>query len=197
MTAGPNDLTTLANVKQWLNVQNTNDDALLQRLITAISTAIQSYLNRTIASTQYTEAYSGSGSDTLAIANYPIQSVQSLVIAKATIAASADGFLPGYIFDDRFLYLIGQSFYQGGLAPGVFPKWPPKGVQITYTAGYATTPADLEQAVIEAIGLRFKERDRIGVQSKSLATETISYVLNALSQTGMAVVNNYRKVVPV
>ncbi len=196
MAAGPNDLTTLANAKQWLNITVTTDDALIQRLITAFSAAIQTYLNRTIAVTAYTENRTGTGSNTIALTNYPIQSITSLVVGQQTINASPDGYQSGYVFDERMLYLIEGSLIGSNYAPGRFPKWPPLGVHVSYSAGFTTVPFDLEQACIEVVGLRYKEKDRIGVQSKTLATETISYVLSALSQSGAAIINNYRRVVP-
>ena len=55
------DLTTLANVKGWLGVTATTDDALLSRLISAASDYVQTWLNRTIATQTYSETRDGSG----------------------------------------------------------------------------------------------------------------------------------------
>jgi hypothetical protein len=194
------DLTTLANAKQWLNVGTTTDDALLTRLISAASQFVQTYMNRTIASAAYAEKYTGSNSDTLALANWPCTAVTSLVIATVPIVASPDGLQTGYVFDDRFIYLIGNAYaavgFPGG-APNRFPKWPPKCVQINYTAGFASTPLDIEQAVLELVGLRYREKNRIGQVSEAIAGATTAYFIGDMPKSTQTLLNNYRKVIPV
>lgn len=59
---------------------------------------------------------------------------------------------------------------------------------------YSYVPEDLEQACIEMIGVRFKEKDRIGQMSKSVGTETISFTQKDLTDSALLVVNQYRKV---
>ncbi|KVG33865.1 phage head-tail connector protein [Burkholderia diffusa] len=196
------DLTTLANAKAWLNVPSnvTGDDAMLGRLITAASQFVQTYLNRTIASTTYSEKHTGSGSNTLALPNYPITAVSSVAIRGVPIAASPDGVQVGYTFDERFLYLIGNvgfsSFPNG--ADGQFPKWPPLGVQVSYTAGFTSTPPDVEQAVIELIGLKYAgDRTHFGQVSKSINGEVVSFSVADMPASVRTLLNNYRKVVPV
>jgi hypothetical protein len=59
------DLTTLADVKTWLqtghNAFPVTDDALLTRLVTSASEYIQSWLNRSIALADYFEMREGTG----------------------------------------------------------------------------------------------------------------------------------------
>jgi hypothetical protein len=45
--------------------------------------------------------------------------------------------------------------------------------QVTMT--YYYVPAAVEQSTIEMVGLKLKQRDNLGIKSKSLANETISY----------------------
>lgn len=194
------DLTTLANAKAWLNISTTTDDALLTRLVSSASQFVQSWLNRTIASANYTDSYTGSGSDTLALANYPCTAVSSLIIAGQTVSPSPGGMQAGYVFDDRFIYLIGNAFASSAFpsaAPNRFPKWPPKGVQITYTAGYASTPPDIEQAVLELIALKYTDRQHFGQISKSLNGEVVSFFVGDMPAGTKTLLTNYRKVIPV
>ncbi|WP_207000735.1 phage head-tail connector protein [Trinickia mobilis] len=198
MAAG--DLTTLANVKSWLGSGTAIDDAILTRIITSYSQYIQTWLNRTIASAPYTEKRTGSGSNTMALANYPCTAVSSLTVGGFSVAPSPDGVQAGYVFDDRFIYLIGNvgfGPYFPNSAPNQFPKWPPLGIQIAYTAGFAVTPPELEQAVIELIALRYTERTRIGQQSKSIQGETVSFIVKDMPDSVKTILQNYRKVVPV
>jgi uncharacterized phiE125 gp8 family phage protein len=194
------DLTTLANAKQWLNVATTTDDALLTRLVSAASQFVQTYMNRTIASASYTEKRAGSGSNTLALANYPVTAVTSLVIANVPIVASPDGQQAGYVFDDRFIYLIGNAYAASafpGAAPNHFPKWPPMGVQISYTAGFAVTPLEIEQAVLELIALKYTDRQHMGQSSKSIQGEVVSFIVSDMTAGTRTMLNNYKKMIPV
>lgn len=180
-----NELTTLANVKQWLGIASTNDDALLTRMVTAYSNQVQTWLNRKIASQSYSETRDGHGGNRLVLADYPVIAVASVAIDGRAIPASSDYVTPGYRFTDQQIILQGYAFTRGY-----------SNVALTYTAGYATTPPELEEAVIQIIAQRYKEKDRIGLKSKALAGESISFDVRAFSSTVQATLNNYRKVIP-
>lgn len=184
MAAG--DLTTLVNVKSWLGITSTTDDALLTRLITAESSYIQTWISRTIASTAYNETRSGSGTPIMVTAQYPIISVSSLKINENTIPATTSALVPGYMFLNRTITLIGYVFTNANM-----------NVKIAYTAGYATTPPDIEQACIELVSIRYRERDRIGASSKSIGGESISYITDAFPDSVRVILNNYKDYVPV
>ena len=90
------DLTTLADVKAWLQTgQNpfpATEDALLQRLIAGASEFIQNWLGRPIASGDWLETRDGTGGQLLAFANIPVTAVLSLTIDGLAIPpAPADG----------------------------------------------------------------------------------------------------------
>lgn len=182
------DLTTLANVKTWMGLpaDNTDDDALLNRLISSASAFIQTWLNRSIASQAYNEARDGTGGARMMFADYPVTAVSSVVVDGLPILASPDGVQPGYYFDDKSIMLAGYVFGRGM-----------NNVKLSYTAGYVVTPPEIEQACIELISLRYKERDRIGFQSKSLAGETVTFFIRDMQDGVRTTLNNYRKVVPV
>jgi hypothetical protein len=90
MAAG--DLTSLANVKAWLNTTGTfgsTDDTILTRLITAASSFLTRWLGRDVVLTNYSElrdAY-GSASNSFVFANFPVQQVYGVVIAGVSIPA--------------------------------------------------------------------------------------------------------------
>lgn len=58
---------------------------------------------------------------------------------------------------------------------------------------YAYVPGDVEQAVIDLVAWRFKERDRIGQRSASIAGENISFD-SGLPQSVQMVIERYRRV---
>jgi hypothetical protein len=91
------DLTTLADVKAWLQTGQSafpaTDDALLVRLISAASQFIQTWLNRQIASQDWIKIRDGLG-NTLGpsetrypFAAFPVTAVSSVVVDGMTLPA--------------------------------------------------------------------------------------------------------------
>jgi hypothetical protein len=65
----------------------------------------------------------------------------------------------------------------------------------TVLLDYSCVPPDLEQAVIELVGERFKQKNRIGVNSQSINSgtgETINYLVKDMSENIRAVLEPYR-----
>src|SRR5882757_9963340 len=136
------DLTTLADVKAWLQTgQNpfpATDDALLTRLIAAASEFIQNWLGRQIAAADWLEMRDGTGGQLLAFANIPVTAILSLSIDGLMIppASTDGGFGAGYTFTPTELALRGYVFTRR-----------PQNVIVTYTAGYAATPPSRRPAL--------------------------------------------------
>ncbi len=65
---------------------------------------------------------------------------------------------------------------------------------VTITYGYC--PADLEQALIELIGERYKSRERIGMVSMDMAQQTVSYSQKDFNDYVDTTFNQYKNVVP-
>src|SRR5438309_1085729 len=163
------DLTTLAALKAYAQVSVSTDDAVLTSMIAAASAAARSYLNRDVTTASYTITRDGRGTAMMLLPQFPVTAVAQVIVDGRTIPAQSAFGLPGYRFTDTSLILAGFCFTRG------FGN-----VQVGFTAGYATAPADIAQAVNEWVALRYKERDRIGFQSKSLAGETVSFVTKAM-----------------
>jgi gp6-like head-tail connector protein len=186
------DLTTLADVKAWLQTSQSafppTDDALLSRLITAASQYIQTWLNRQIAQCDYIEVRDGTGGQRLQFARFPVYAVQSLTIDGIAIPpAPSTGLTAGYLFSPTQLAIRGYYFTRRI-----------QNVVITYSAGYAVTPPDIAQACIELVALRYRERTRIGEVSKSVgAGETVTYAQKDMSPPIATLLQQYRLVTPV
>lgn len=178
-------LTSLANVKEYLGIaaDDTADDVLLTRLINAASTAIEQYCSRTFASATYTETRDGTGTRKMTLFNFPVTAVASLTIDGKTIPVRPSPTAYGFTFDDYLIKLTGYEFTEGV-----------DNVQVTYTAGLASTPYDIEQACVEAVSLRYKAKDRLGVTSKSLAGESISFTNDDFPDYVTRVLDQYKMV---
>jgi len=96
---------------------------------------------------------------------------------------------PGYFIDSN--PAKANRIFVNGYRPCVRGV---RNVSVSYTAGYAAIPYEVEQACLETIALRYKEIERIGVRSKSLAGETVSYIVNELSPSAMAQLQPYRRI---
>lgn len=170
-------------------------DPLLSRLITAASTAIQSWLNRTIASAEYTEYRDGQNMPQMMLQNYPVTAVQSLTVQGLAIqprppygpdVTSAN--FGGYVFDANRIMLSGYRFPRGF-----------QNVVVQYTAGYATTPTDVEQACIDIIGDWFKYRERIGLSSMGIEGQSVSFdrfLHGQMPSRAQMILNQYKRVAP-
>lgn len=177
------DLTTLANVKGYLNLGVSNDalDALLSRLITAASTWVRSYCNRDFTSQTYTDILDGTGTVRQVVKQYPVTAVSSVSFSGVTqtITGLSINSLRNLTFTDGTVWEKGKA-----------------NVSVTYTAGYASTPADIEQAVIEIVALRFREKDRVGTSTVNAKGESVTFSVMDVPPSVKTLLNNYRNVVP-
>jgi hypothetical protein len=206
------DLTTLADVRAWLQTgpqpYPSTDDALLSRLITAASQFLQSWLNRPIVSADWQEARDGSGRfgwDTrFAFGVQPVSAVLLVAIGNIIVppvpvqspqpvGQTVTGFAaPGYIFTPTALTIRGYPVPR--MANAVFMQ---------YTAGFTRVPLDVAQAAIELVCRKYRERTRIGERSKSLggdettAYETVSFSLRDMASDIQVLVQQYRQVAPI
>ena len=60
----------------------------------------------------------------------------------------------------------------------------------------AVIPDDLEQACIELVGLRFRDKDRIGVVSKGMAGETTAFSQKDVPDPVRVVLDSYKRILP-
>lgn len=200
------DLCTLDDVKTWLNLSTSADDAVLARLITAASQTIQRWLNRPIPLADYVETRDGlsgvCGQDEsrFPFGVQPCVSVSLVTLAGMTIPVVPEPPMtplgqsvpsyyasqPGYLFTQSELVIRGY----------VIPRLAGC-VVIQYTAGYAATPPDLSQACIELVAQRYRERARIGEVSRRIGTEVVRYSQLDMSGPIKTLLQQYRLVAPI
>lgn len=124
-------LTTLSSVKAYLKLGNeSTDDALLNELIKACSTAIENYCQRKFGVDTYEEEYDGSGKPFLLLQNYPVTSITSVEVDEQVI--------------DTGEYKVrknnGMLFRKGIWPQGVM------NITVIYSAGLDEVPSDVELA---------------------------------------------------
>ena len=153
------DLADLAAVKAHLKLKSTDDDAILQRLISDASAYIPQVIQRGVALATYSEIYTGNGKDRQLLRNSPIQSVTSVSWLGTTITTLGDpiaGTAGFYIEDELRLRLTGGY---------TFPLGSP--VRIVYSAGWPAgqIPLDIVETCIELVGESYRRREHIGEAS--------------------------------
>ena len=149
-------LCTLDEVKQYLGIETTSSDELLTSLINNGSEFIENYTNRKFAITDYLEIRDGTGNAKMPIYYAPITEITSVKIWDAEVTAKNTSNL--IYFTDGNVFPIGIM-----------------NIQISYKAGFASTPLDVKQACIELVSYKYKQKDRIGLNSKTLAGEVINF----------------------
>jgi hypothetical protein len=247
-------------VRLWLSsgqtTLSTDNDALLQRLISSASVFVLGYLNRTIAVTEFDEVYDNGGVNFLSLRQWPVRTVTSIQFGGVDITQPATGNPPvnGWLLSPPTrLEIRGRCFprgrsvvraqYSAGYStegePQVVPTmgeltvttslcWlgdlgvtladgtiltavtaPPGAGQYSVSEGvytfataqagasvlvsYSSVPPDLEQAVIELVGERFRHKERIGLNSQSLAQgETVNYLVKDMSDNVRLTLERYQ-----
>lgn len=250
------DLTTVDRAKAWLapdqGFLTSQNDALISRLVTAVSRLAMNYMGRdTLARTVRSETYRGSRTGVLLLRQWPVISVASMIIGPSTTALAADdyslepirpaggsqriylargrtfispgdngiavSYVSGFVKTERLVVgsdltvTTGSTWLQDEgvkdnagaavtgytVAAGKYTL--PSGMdgqEVDVTYSYA--PEDIEQAVIQEVGMLVKSRSHIGEASKALpqGAGTTSYLPITLSPITQAILASYRRVVP-
>jgi len=259
------NLTTLANVKQYLSIPTTNQDALIPRLIARETSLVEQWTGRQFPTvTRVSKRLNGTGTKRLVLPDNPIISVSALSIYGTDVPVSPDGVQAGYMYDDTCLYLVGDI---GGMWGSRFPQQP-QCIVCSWVAGYRTSetdfvptgnaptltpsnggtaaavvsvfdntanssmtqvgsgpltgqfsfadgvftfnsaqynhsvtmtydyiPAAVEQATIEMVGLDLQQRNNIGINSKNLATESLTYEKKGISDSAKELLMPFKRMV--
>lgn len=189
------DLTTLANVKAELNITTGTNDAVLRRYITGASAAAAKFCNRVFAVETVSELFLRGHScfarrGPLQLARWPLITVTSVTEDDGLLAV-----------DDDYIVSApnGQLVRMSGDAVS---RWSSFNVTAVYSSGFATVPADLEDAVIRMVTKRWsakgrdatlKQREIPGVLNESYWIATGEDAGN-LTPDIADILNNYRAV---
>ncbi len=181
------DIATLDEVKNFMGINNSksNDDDLLENLITRVTEWFQNYCGVLQFKQQtYTDYYGGKNTRHLYVDNPPIISVTSLhddtdwTWDAATLIDSGD-------------YKIVNSFYVV-LKDTTFSKGD-QNIKIVYEGGHTTIPEDLKHACITEVSRIYNSRDDLSYTSKSSgAGSSISYDKDYLLSSTINILRKYR-----
>lgn len=190
-------LCALADVKSYLGITSTTQDALITTLIGNASAFIERFCGRIFEQATYTETRNGNNASAIFCRQTPIISVTSVTIDGIAVPEAPDATSYGFVYDDHIVYLRGDAPMR---LPGVpssrgYPRSFCRGVQnvvLVYEAGYATIPADLNQACVELIASKLAKRERIDKKSETLGQQqTVSFDLSDMPASVKTVLMQY------
>lgn len=184
------DLTTYAKVKTSLGLTDDTEQTEIARLITAASKKICQICDRDdFISAVYTEYQDGTGTNQLYVRNWPITAITS-------------------IYDDELrnftdeAYLIASSYYFAHptmpiitLLYGLTFLKAISNVKIVYTAGYSTIPADVDDACIELVKLKYNKKGSRGVESEKIGSYSVTYSKEDIPQDILDTLTPYMRMV--
>jgi uncharacterized phiE125 gp8 family phage protein len=166
----PMALLTLEELKTHLGITDTSQDDMLQDIVDAIDPLFKGYLGRDIELTTYTsELYDGPGTNLLVLNQAPIVSVTSVLVfdteyEAVTLEERTEG-TDGYYIKDADNAILYR-----------WTPWP-RGrgmIEVTYSAGYETIPADITLAA-KIAGEYFEAlHGNAGIRSEGLGSYSYS-----------------------
>ena len=188
MAVNEYSLTTLSGVKDFIGMEMSValTDNLLEDLIDRVSILFESYMDRNILSREYTEYFDGKGSMVL----FPKQS------KITTVSGIWDDYDWEWTDDD----LIDSDNYRTVDDNYIVFKTTAlnsytQNIKIIYTAGYATTPDDLEQATISEVARMYKNRNQVDITSKTLSDGSVSFSGKRFLPLTYTTLKRYRRLI--
>jgi hypothetical protein len=174
-------LTTTAKVKAFLNIANSDFDAILLTFHEAVSKEAEFYCGRNFGMSSYTEYFDGKIMNELVLSQYPISAITSIhddvdhVYGADTLLDSSTDYVVDLV--NGIIKLDNLYFYDGK-----------QNVKVVYTAGYATIPLDLELAVNKLTTCEF-----IKSQNYINAVEGFESKSDGLRKEAYEILDRYRR----
>lgn len=181
-------LTSTARCKRVLGIPAavTIHDALLDDLVDVGEQSVLAYCGMAaLTSTTVTELYDieAAGTSELRLRGFPVISVASVVASGATLDATQ------WYIDNRpgIVRLAPLGYY--------FPEGRQK-VEVTYTFGYASPPADLQHAATLITVAEFNRARHAGLSSEGMSGYRYSVDDSALPPAALAILARYVRIFP-
>lgn len=176
ITPGGTFLTTLANVKETLDVSHSDWDDFLTNLIARASQRIEREVGRPLVSASYDEYCDGEGHAFLYLRRGPIVSVTGVYTVtydssgnETTATVSAGNYFARNKASEGSYDFGYLEHYSGGWVRGQ------RNYLVSYSAGFASVPYDLEQACISLVVAYFNKRKGWGTNSRDLGSGSVDY----------------------
>ncbi len=163
-------LTTLAKVKSYLGITDTDNDVLLEELIDNVTEFVEGQLmGRRIKKTSYVDELHDGGEEDIFLLNYPI-------IEPPTVTGD---FRSGTIENPTFQAFQVNDFvvYNNGGFIHFFFRTPrgARNLRFTYDGGFTTIPDDLDLLAKQIVAKLFQRRNAQGIKKETVEGSSIEY----------------------
>lgn len=172
---------TLSQVKTFLGITSSAEDALITTMLDRTTKLIQNYVGRDLVQTTYTDVkYDGDGCKDLLLINYPIITLTSVyddydrIFGADSLLVEDDGTNDG----DYIIIKKGEVDNPGIIRRIDGACWieGDQNIKISYVGGYATIPTDLVQAQIDWLSFIYRNKDmRLGIASYRLGDFSVNF----------------------
>jgi hypothetical protein len=157
-----NTFIVVADVKEELGIEGTDDDDFIINLINRVTDYIDRYCKRTFNADDYSdEMHSGDDTNYLLPRYWPINSIVRIQHRKTTLNTDSWSTI-----DSKYYHIEGHNkevvFKTGIFTQGV------NNYRISYNGGYSTIPEDLKMACIQIVKKFFNDRKGSHLKSESL-----------------------------
>jgi len=167
-------LTSLENVKLFLGITDADDDTLLGEILEGVSSAIETDLGRPIALGTYSEIFDidNDYTDEINLKNYPVNSVVALTDNGVLLTHNTHYYWTtyGYIMRLPKSSMLNES--------GYFTVGARK-VEVTYVAGYAEIPSDIQLITKKIVGQVYENREGGSFQHEKIGDYSYSLLETA------------------
>lgn len=159
-------LVSLSDMKDYLGIVDNSYDTFLTNQITIVSDAIEGYCGRIFSSASYTQTFYGADFDRdlesrkLLAFHYPVTAVTEVKeIQSNSDGSTSETVIPAteYLVNEK----TGKFFrtFKTGERRFWFGEYGANSrVEITYTAGYASTPTPIEDVVYNLVEQRYNKK---------------------------------------
>lgn len=140
-------LVTLQEYKDYYDINSTDKDTRLQLIVDLVSDLVESYCGRVILSATYTDKKKEIIRTSIFLDNFPLTDVATVkyysIVTGDLVTADTSDYI---VYEDE-----GIIEFINGAVIAAFDSVRTKNSEVTYTGGYATTPADLKLAIFDLI----------------------------------------------
>lgn len=178
-------LTTLSRVKDYLGITDTDSDTVISRLISSVSLKMQTFMRRAIVAESVTAEKKSTGRNQFALVldKYPSDESSVAVTVSDTVLDSAD-------FDvEPASSIVYYTPSAGAPAP-----WPMgmRHISVAYDAGFASVPADIQDAATVQCAWEFRRINRLGNRTQVIDDNTATYLVDAWAPDVMPVLESHK-----
>jgi uncharacterized phiE125 gp8 family phage protein len=164
-------LVSLDDFKAFLGINTSTNDAVLLGVLRSASDFVKRYTGKSFSYEKYEETYYAEEcSDILILNNYPVKSIDSVVVDGVTLEATTDGYAN---------YIVKPEGYIKRLDGLTFPSsyYP---VVVTYNAGYRSAPEDILYVVKKLAAQDYNSRLQEGIKSEEIGSYKVTYAKSSV-----------------